>query len=444
MRRKTRPTHALRAPSPFLSLARFLPRSLARFLALPLSFGLTVLLTLSLLPTATLARAQDSPSALPTPTAPASSLSLGGQLSLQSSSRFDARFEPFFSLRFIPELKFTLAPSPSDASRPGRGVTVDAELSANAYGSALMLPDGPASTSGDVKPYRAWLRLSTSRFEARAGLQKVTFGSATVFRPMMWFDSLDPRDPLQLTEGVYALLLRYYTQGNANFWAWTMYGNDNRRGFDLAPPDKKTPEFGGRVQVPLFKGEIAATYHHRQAAIDGLVPVMEPMPPEGPLPLDPVAEDRFGLDGKWDIGVGLWLEGALVHQRTPLLPLPYQLSLTAGLDYTFALGRGLHVLGEHFRLESSAGAFAAGQSQDLSALLLRYPFGLSDELTAIVYYDWKSRDLYRILSWRRTSDALTFTAMAFWNPTDLFLFPGRPGSSSFAGTGLQLVLAYYF
>jgi hypothetical protein len=378
------------------------------------------------------------------PSATSSGFTLGGQLSLQSSARFDARFEPFFSLRFIPELKFTLAPSPSDTSRPGRGVTVDAELSANAYGSALMLPDGPASTSGDVKPYRAWLRLSTSRFEARAGLQKVTFGSATVFRPMMWFDSLDPRDPLQLTEGVYALLLRYYTQGNANFWAWTMYGNDNRRGFDLAPPDDKTPEFGGRVQIPLFKGEIAATYHRRKAAIDGLVPIMEPMPPEGPLPIDPVPEDRFGLDGKWDIGVGLWLEGALVHQRTPLLPFPYQLSLTAGLDYTFAIGRGLHVLGEHFRLESSAEAFAAGQSQDLSALLVRYPFGLSDELTAIVYYDWKSRDLYRILSWRRTSDALTFTAMAFWNPAELFIFPGRPGSSSFTGTGLQLVLAYYF
>jgi len=414
-------------------------------------FKLLLAFALALLPSPALA--QDTPasvsSSVPTPDAPASSFTLGGQLSLQSSARFDARVEPFLSLRFIPEIKFSLAPPASSAtassSAPAsRGVTVDAELSANAYGSALMLPDGPASTSGDVKPYRAWLRLSTSRFEARAGLQKVTFGSATVFRPMMWFDSLDPRDPLQLTEGVYALLLRYYTQGNANFWAWTMYGNDNRRGFDLAPPDQKTPEFGGRVQVPLFKGEIAATYHHRQAAIDGLVPVMEPMPPEGPLPIDPVPEDRFGLDGKWDLGVGLWLEGALVHQRTPLLPLPYQLSLTAGLDYTFGIGRGLHVLGEHFRLESSAEAFSAGQSQSLSALLLRYPFGLSDELTAIVYYDWKGRDLFRFLSWRRTSDALTFTALAFWNPTDLFLFPGQPGSSSFAGTGLQLVLAYYF
>jgi hypothetical protein len=382
------------------------------------------------------AAAQTAVSTVPTPSTRASFLDLAGMLSLQSSARFDTRFEPFLSLRFIPELKFTLGAD--------RKVTIDGEASANAYGSALFMSDVPAETSGDIKPYRGWIRLSTSRFEARVGLQKVTFGSATVFRPMMWFDSLDPRDPLQLTEGVYALLLRYYTKGNANFWAWTMYGNDARRGFDLTPPDRDTPEFGGRIQVPFFKGELAATYHRRKTRIDDLIPVLDPPPPDPLPPVDPVPEDRFGLDGKWDIGVGFWLEGALVHQRTPLLPLPYQLSLAAGLDYTFALGRGLHVLGEHFRLETSAGAFAAGQLQSLSALFVRYPLGLSDELTGILYYDWTGRNLYRFLSWRRTSDALTFTAMVFWNAEDLPMFPGQPGSSSFAGTGLQLVLAYYF
>ena len=366
--------------------------------------------------------------------------SLGGQLSLQSSARFDTAFAPFFSLRFIPEIKFTTA----SAARPNARVIFDAEASVNAYGSASLYRDAPADLDGDIKPYRAWLRLSTSRFEARVGLQKVSFGSATLFRPMMWFDSMDPRDPLQLTDGVYALLLRYYTKGNANFWAWTMYGNDARRGYDLAPPDPDTPEFGGRIQVPFFKGELAATYHHRKAAIDGLTPVMEPAPPDSPLPVAPVPEDRFGLDGKWDLGVGLWLEGALVHQQTTLLPLPYQLSLTAGLDYTFGLGRGLNALFEHFRLESSAAAFAAGEAQSVSAILFRYPLGLSDELTAIFYYDWKGEELYKFLSWKRTSDALSFSAILYWNPEVPLLYPGQPGSSSFAGTGLQLVLAYYF
>lgn len=378
--------------------------------------------------------AQDAPGPLPPARPPV--FSLGGQLSLESSARFDTALAPFLALRFIPEVKFALV-----APASPRGVRVDAEASLNAYGSAVLSGDAPAGLDGHVKPYRAWLRLSTSHFEARLGLQKVSFGSATLFRPMMWFDSLDPRDPLQLTDGVYALLLRYYTKGNANFWAWTMYRNDARRGYDLAPPDPKTPEFGGRIQVPLFKGEIAATYHRRKAAIEGLTPVMDPT---SPVRVNPVPEDRFGLDGKWDLGVGLWLEGALVHQRTPLLPYPYQLSLTAGLDYTFGLGRGLNALVEHFRLESSPAAFAAGQDRNVSALLVRYPFGLSDELTAIVYYDWKGRGVYKFLSWRRTSDALSFSAIAFWNPDAVLLYPGQPGSSSLGGTGLMLVLAYDF
>jgi len=57
-----------------------------------------------------------------------------------------------------------------------------------------------------------WIRLSTKQFELRAGLQKINFGSATLLRPLMWFDKIDPRDPLQLTDGVYALLARYYSK----------------------------------------------------------------------------------------------------------------------------------------------------------------------------------------------------------------------------------------
>lgn len=360
-------------------------------------------------------------------------IELGGMLSVLASSRLDASFEPLFNARFIPEVKFSLS--------LGRGATLDAEASADAYGSAALLAGAPAAASADVKPYRAWVRVSTSRFEARLGLQKLSFGSASIFRPLMWFDSLDPRDPLQLTDGVYGLLLRAFTKGNANFWAWGLLGNEDRRGWDLAPPDRKTPEFGGRVQAPLFKGELAATYHHRKAAIDGLAPVMDPA---SPLPVPPVPEDRFGLDGKWDLGVGVWFEGALVHQRTPFLPSSYQRALTLGLDYTFGLGRGLTVMAEQFRLAAAARAFGRGDGRSFTALLMRYPLGLSDEVSGIFYRDGTTHDLYRFLSWKRTTDALSFNVILFWNPADPLVIQGRPGSTSFAGTGFQLLLAYYF
>ena len=70
--------------------------------------------------------------------------------------------------------------------------------------------NGIDSTDFRFKPYRLWLRYSTSHLEIRAGLQKINFGSSNILRPLMWFDKMDFRDPLMLTDGVYALLGRYY------------------------------------------------------------------------------------------------------------------------------------------------------------------------------------------------------------------------------------------
>ena len=127
------------------------------------------------------------------------------------------------------------------------------------------------------------------------------------------------------------------------------------------------------------------------------------------------------------------------------MPLSYQRAYTLGADYTFSVaGRGLTVIGEHFRIASAARAFSAGDGLTFSALLLRYPLGILDELSGIVYYDWKDRGWYRFIGWTRKTDAITFSAIAFWDPTELAVFQGVAGSGSFAGTGLELVLAYHF
>ena len=147
--------------------------------------------------------------------------SLGGMIAGTAQGRFDV-FEPFFSLRAVPKLEFSLP--------AGCGLTFDGEASANIFGTLAFQRHASDVTSGDIKPYRGWLRLSGARFEARFGLQQLSFGSATLFRPLMWFDSLDPRDPLQLTDGVYGLLLRFYAKGNANAWLWGLYGLELRDG----------------------------------------------------------------------------------------------------------------------------------------------------------------------------------------------------------------------
>jgi len=99
--------------------------------------------------------------------------------------------QPFFGIRYIPE--FTMEKALSDK------YTIDFELSLNAYGTAHVRYLNDVPTDGDIDLYRLWGRFSSSRFEARIGLQKINFGSASLLRPLMWFDRIDPRDP-QATE----------------------------------------------------------------------------------------------------------------------------------------------------------------------------------------------------------------------------------------------------
>ncbi len=130
-----------------------------------------------------------------------------------------------------------------------------AEISFNTYVTGdfqgLESPDAESL----LKPYRLWARFAGDQFEARIGLQKINFGSATLFRPLMWFDRIDPRDPLKLTDGVYGLLIRYYFQNNANIWLWGLYDNNELKGWETAPTIDNGAEFGGRFQLPLPTGE---------------------------------------------------------------------------------------------------------------------------------------------------------------------------------------------
>jgi hypothetical protein len=352
-----------------------------------------------------------------------------GLLSLWAVSGFQKPSKLQLGLRYIPEFSLALQVTES--------ATLDAEFSFHAYGTALFEDIDDIQTDGNIKPYRIWLRYSSSQFEARIGLQKINFGSATLLRALMWFDSLDPRDPLQLTDGVYALLLRYYFVDNTNIWVWGLYGNEKAKGREILPSKKNSLEYGGRIQIPLFTGELAWTYHHRQADMgfsnfNGT---------------NTAPENRYALDGKWDIGIGLWFEASLIHQGHELLSYPWQpwrRTLTVGLDYTFDLGNGLYVLGEHFNLATTQEAFGQGNGIDFSAVLFRYPLGLLDDITGIIYYDWENNDWYRFISWQRTYDKWRFNIIAFWNPDKFQIYPTASGNNPFVGKGIQVTVIYNY
>lgn len=95
--------------------------------------------------------------------------------------------EPFQAqtgLRYIPELNFSL---------PAGKYSFDGEISANIWGSAMWQGDS-TTLDQQLSFYRMWVKISGDQFELRAGLQKINFGSAQMFRPLMWFDYIDPRD----------------------------------------------------------------------------------------------------------------------------------------------------------------------------------------------------------------------------------------------------------
>ncbi|MBL7875921.1 MAG: hypothetical protein JNL53_09665, partial [Cyclobacteriaceae bacterium] len=205
-----------------------------------------------------------------------------GQLSTYGSYGPDNPLSGFVGGRYLPRVSYKI---PLDTLHR----MIDFEASANIYGSLSFHPFDSSYAVGDVQAYRLWARYSGKQFEARLGLQKIDFGSATILRPLQWFNQIDPRDPLRLTNGVYGGLGRYYFINNANIWIWALYGNENTRGFEAIPSDPKIPEYGGRIQYPVPKGEIALSYHHRTADATNIID--SPQYKEIP-------ENRIGVDGK--------------------------------------------------------------------------------------------------------------------------------------------------
>lgn len=351
-----------------------------------------------------------------------------GQLSGWTQYAPDYKPNVWLGGRYLPQLNMQYRLSDSRL--------LDVELSANVRGEMAFNPWHADHLSGRIKPYRAWARYSTAQLEVRAGLQKINFGSAMMFRPLMWFDKMDPRDPLQLTDGVWGGLVRYYFLNNANLWFWALLGNKEVKGWESVPTQAKRPELGGRFQWPLTGGEMALSYHFRKADITAPA-VSDPSFAEGP-----VAEHRLGFDTKLNLNVGLWLEGSWTHLTRDVGVMTNQLLMTLGTDYTFPWGNGLAATFEQVVFDGSREAFAFDQTTTFSGLSLSYPVGLFDNLQGMIYYDWVNQNVYPFLNWQRQYNSLTFYLMGYWNPKT-YLVPGMSlGESRFGGKGVQLMVVW--
>ncbi len=355
--------------------------------------------------------------------------------------------------RYIPQLNIN--------ARMGDDRLLDFEFSANINGSGGIKPYDEYDHEGNIKPYRVWARYSGNQFEVRMGLQKINFGSASMLRPLMWFDQVDPRDPLQLTDGVWGVLGRYYFLNNVNIWIWGLYGNKGPKTWEIGETRNKTPEFGGRLQVPVPRGEAALSFHHRKADLHELgISFLQndfassffPVNTQDELKSDlrdyiiffsdNIPENRLGFDAKVDVETGLWIEATWIQKRQDLLQLTNQHLFTLGADYTFDIGNGPHIGVEQILISMDQHPFGLDNKTHFTAATLSYPLGIFDNISAIVYRDWTNRNTYNFINWQRTFDRFIFYLMAFWNPETFRLPQQSEGGQMFSGKGFQLMMVF--
>jgi hypothetical protein len=348
-----------------------------------------------------------------------------GQLSTWAHFNVDNSYPLYLGGRYIPQVNYEI--------RMPKSSMFDFEASANFVGDAGVHFFDSTEINGDLNPYRLWGRYSNQQLELRIGLQKIDFGTAVMLRALRWFDQVDPRDPLQLTSGVYGALARYYFLNNATVWLWGLYGNNNTKGLEIIETNQNIPEFGGRIQFPIPMGESGISYHHRVAdsrEFQTVIPSYNEIP-----------ENRIGIDAKWDLLVGFWFEGAWVNKSKNLGSLTNQEVFTVGSDYTFQLGAGLGITMEHMLFATDEKPFEFSSTNNNTALSITYPIGMFDNINAIIYYDWTHNSIYNFVNWYRSFDHTTFYIMGYWNPEQAVISAGGV-QNLYGGKGIQLMFVY--
>ncbi|MFC1481258.1 hypothetical protein ACFL6E_03320 [Candidatus Neomarinimicrobiota bacterium] len=272
-------------------------------------------------------------------------------------------------------------------------------------------PGEDTSTVTVGKNHRLWARLSSEKFEIRAGLQKMAFGPGMVLRPLMWYDTLDLRDPTGQTDGTEALRVRYFGGDNWSLAGWLNRLNSD---FDMAS--------GGRLELTTPSTEIGLTFHY-QAADTNLFTSQ----------VARFGRQRIAFDLRYDGFIGAWTE--IVYGCEAIGPDVDVTQIMIGADYTLGIGQGIYVINENLYFKYT------GKEWDpvtVSVLMASVPMGFIDQLTAIVQYDWDKSRAFNYLRWSRTYDHLSFNVMLGANPGR----SGVEGPLSSFGESIQLMMIY--
>jgi hypothetical protein len=219
----------------------------------------------------------------------------------------------------------------------------------------------------DAELFRGWIRYEKGDSKIRAGRQQILFGASSLFRPLGFFDTRNVAGILPLTRGVDGLRSTYFLSSTSSVQGWAVPAQIGNR---VIAGIRGEANFG-----PIEAG-VALQYH-----------------PKTDLPFladfnNEMVQMGYHLKGEYV--VGLWNESRLdIQQDQPGDPLRFD--TVFGVDYTFNVGQGLHVLLEYFLRTQEPGFTSIDLKQDqtiqVMGLQLDQPVGIEIIWRAFFFFD---------------------------------------------------------
>jgi len=259
-------------------------------------------------------------------------------------------------------------------------------------------------TNNKNENYRLWIRYTKPKYDIRFGLQKISFGTASLLRPLNWFDTIDFSSTTGQTTGVEALKSQFFLQNNSVLSVWCI--------------DNEKISCGSRFEFLNNLGSFGLTYYNDRNNLAHEVFKVPQVIENQPVILFPGKNHRFGFDYRYDGLFGLWLEGSSILSSSKDINLNRFDLFTAGTDYTFPILNGLLLSSEsmYFSIISEDNWVL---NQTTSSLIASMPVGILNDIMFITIKDWETKDSYNLLRWSTTFDYFSINCMVSMNPSEV-------------------------
>ena len=327
--------------------------------------------------------------------------------------------------RYIPELVYKRSFT-NDKS-------FDLKLSLQ-FNSSSWHTDVHSTNDMSLNFYRARARYKTKTVDIKAGLQELELGSSKIFRRLQWFNLTSLTDPQRIAEGNFGLSTRFTLSDKSNILIWGLTDDDGFTSTDFSPRPKDIINSGIRISQDVNKGAIALSYNYAGIKIND---------PSWLRTRNRV--HKFGLEGKWDLGIDLWLEMEHVINNYPQFMMFHETAINPGIGHMFEIGNGLDVAFEHlFQWHfTNDQELVSNIHQQSSALRLSYPFGSRNKISLLSTYNWTDEKSYNTINLQHNFNKLSLHLIANLNAAQPAYGLNLPFQSSYSnGPGFQIMAIY--